>query len=162
MLRGLKQRFPHRASEGFHHGGGRISFRRIARRLTVEEVLRKDERTPAWIPAPAAAPKSFIRACASIICDHKISGDHVAGSPREKRIRLGLHSNCHDALRPHVETEEEDRVDHLVKLRELQDETQGFVSVHPAWRFTPTNTALSHIPKTSGYRRSAPHRRSRA
>ena len=49
----------------------------------------------------------------------------------------------------HVETEEE-RVDHLVKLRELQDETHGFVTFIPL-AFHPDNTALSHIPKTSGY-----------
>jgi aminodeoxyfutalosine synthase len=49
----------------------------------------------------------------------------------------------------HVETEEE-RVDHLIKLRELQDETHGFVAFIPL-AFHPDNTALSHIPKTSGY-----------
>jgi aminodeoxyfutalosine synthase len=49
----------------------------------------------------------------------------------------------------HVETEEE-RVDHLVKLRELQDETHGFVAFIPL-AFHPDNTALSHIPKTTGY-----------
>jgi len=49
----------------------------------------------------------------------------------------------------HVETEEE-RVDHLVKLRELQDETHGFVAFIPL-AFHPDNTALSHIPKPTGY-----------
>jgi aminodeoxyfutalosine synthase len=49
----------------------------------------------------------------------------------------------------HVETEEE-RVDHLIKLRELQDETHGFVAFIPL-AFHPDNTALSHIPKTTGY-----------
>jgi len=49
----------------------------------------------------------------------------------------------------HVETKEE-RVDHLVKLREAQDETHGFVAFIPL-AFHPENTALSHIPKPSGY-----------
>jgi aminodeoxyfutalosine synthase len=49
----------------------------------------------------------------------------------------------------HVETEEE-RVDHLIKLRELQDETHGFVTFIPL-AFHPENTALSHIPKPTGY-----------
>jgi len=49
----------------------------------------------------------------------------------------------------HVETEEE-RVDHLVKLRELQDITHGFVTFIPL-AFHPDNTALSHIPKPTGY-----------
>ena len=38
----------------------------------------------------------------------------------------------------------------IVKLRELQDETHGFVAFIPL-AFHPDNTALSHIPKTSGY-----------
>ena len=49
----------------------------------------------------------------------------------------------------HVETEEE-RVDHLVKLRELQDETRGFVAFIPL-EFHPDNSALSYLPRTTGY-----------
>jgi aminodeoxyfutalosine synthase len=49
----------------------------------------------------------------------------------------------------HVETTEE-RVDHLVKLREAQDETHGFVAFIPL-AFHPDNTPLSHIPKPTGY-----------
>jgi len=44
----------------------------------------------------------------------------------------------------------EDRVDHLVRLRELQDDTGGFQTFIPL-AFHPANTALSHIPKTTGY-----------
>jgi aminodeoxyfutalosine synthase len=49
----------------------------------------------------------------------------------------------------HVETVEE-RVDHLVLLREAQDETHGFVAFIPL-AFHPDNTALAHIPKPTGY-----------
>ncbi len=49
----------------------------------------------------------------------------------------------------HIETEE-DRVDHLLKLRALQDETQGFVTFIPL-AFHPDNTPLQHIPKTTGF-----------
>ncbi len=49
----------------------------------------------------------------------------------------------------HIETDE-DRVDHLMKLRELQDETQGFVTFIPL-AFHPDNTPLQHIPKTTGF-----------
>ena len=49
----------------------------------------------------------------------------------------------------HVETEE-DRVDHLVKLRALQDETNGFVTYIPL-AFHPANTALEHIPNHAGF-----------
>jgi len=49
----------------------------------------------------------------------------------------------------HLETAE-DRADHLLKLREVQDETNGFVTFIPL-AFHPDNTALSHLPKTTGF-----------
>jgi aminodeoxyfutalosine synthase len=49
----------------------------------------------------------------------------------------------------HIETEEE-RVEHLILLRELQDETHGFVAFIPL-AFHPANTALAHIPDPTGY-----------
>jgi cyclic dehypoxanthinyl futalosine synthase len=47
----------------------------------------------------------------------------------------------------HIETVQE-RVEHLLRLRELQDETSGFTSFI-AWTFQPDNTRISHIKKTS-------------
>jgi aminodeoxyfutalosine synthase len=49
----------------------------------------------------------------------------------------------------HVENDE-DRVDHLVRLRELQDETGGFQTFIPL-AFHPDNTPLQHLPKTTGF-----------
>jgi aminodeoxyfutalosine synthase len=49
----------------------------------------------------------------------------------------------------HVETEEE-RVDHLLKLRELQDETRGFAAFIPL-AFHPANTGLAHLPGPTGF-----------
>jgi aminodeoxyfutalosine synthase len=69
-------------------------------------------------------------------------------STAKKAHEVGLRSNA-TMLYGHVETEEE-RVDHLIQLRELQDETHGFVAFIPL-AFHPENTALSHIPKPSGY-----------
>jgi aminodeoxyfutalosine synthase len=48
----------------------------------------------------------------------------------------------------HVENDE-DRVDHLLKLRALQDETGGFQTFIPL-AFHPDNTPLAHLPKTTG------------
>src|SRR5580704_13457588 len=48
----------------------------------------------------------------------------------------------------HVENDE-DRVDHLLKLRALQDETGGFQTFIPL-AFHPDNTPLQHLPKTTG------------
>ncbi len=44
----------------------------------------------------------------------------------------------------------EDRVDHLLKLRALQDETGGFQTFIPL-AFHPDNTPLQHVPKTTGF-----------
>ena len=82
-----------------------------------------------------------------IICDHKIDGNEWIETARTAH-QLGLRSNC-TMLYGHIENEE-DRVDHLVRLRELQDETGGFVTFIPL-AFHPDNTALHHIPKTTGF-----------
>ena len=62
--------------------------------------------------------------------------------------RFGMRSNV-TMLYGHIETEE-DRVDHLIRLRELQDETSGFQTFIPL-AFHPDNTPLRHIPKTTGF-----------
>jgi aminodeoxyfutalosine synthase len=49
----------------------------------------------------------------------------------------------------HVETFEE-RIDHLLTLRELQDETGGFQSFIP-FPFHPDNTGLSHIKRGTAW-----------
>ena len=48
----------------------------------------------------------------------------------------------------HIENDE-DRVDHLLKLRALQDDTGGFQTFIPL-SFHPENTALGHLPKSTG------------
>ncbi len=47
----------------------------------------------------------------------------------------------------HVETKEE-RLEHLRRLRELQDRTQGFTAFIP-WPFQPRNTVLAEVEKTT-------------
>ena len=46
------------------------------------------------------------------------------------------------------EEETGDRIDHLLKLRELQDKTQGFTAFIP-WTFQPKNTAIDRSPQSS-------------
>jgi aminodeoxyfutalosine synthase len=41
------------------------------------------------------------------------------------------------------------RIDHLIRLRELQDETAGFQTFIPL-AFHPDNSQMAHIPKPSG------------
>jgi aminodeoxyfutalosine synthase len=61
---------------------------------------------------------------------------------------MGLKTNC-TLLYGHIESIE-DRVQHLVTLRETQDKTGGFQTFIPL-AFHPENTELDHLPHTSGY-----------
>ena len=81
-----------------------------------------------------------------MICDHKTSGERWL-EIAEQVHRFGVKSNC-TMLYGHIETAEE-RVDHLVRLRELQDRTGGMQCFIPL-AFHPANTRLDHIQPTTG------------
>jgi aminodeoxyfutalosine synthase len=144
MVRGLKQRCPTVHIKAFtmvevHY------FSRIAK-LSIEEVFRKMKEAGVD-SCPGGGAEIFHPRVRKIICDHKTSGQMWLNTAK-KAHEAGLRSNA-TMLYGHVETEEE-RVDHLIKLRELQDDTHGFVTFIPL-AFHPDNTALSHIPKPTGY-----------
>ena len=144
LISGLKKRHPHVHLKAFtmvevHY------FARIAK-LSIEETLQK-MKAAGVDSCPGGGAEIFHPRVRRIICDHKVSGTMWLTLAR-KTHEAGLHSNA-TMLYGHVETEEE-RVDHLVKLRELQDITHGFVTFIPL-AFHPDNTALSHIPKPTGY-----------
>jgi aminodeoxyfutalosine synthase len=80
------------------------------------------------------------------ICEHKADGDNWLEIHRVAH-QLGLRSNA-TMLYGHVERAVH-RVDHLCRLRELQDETGGFQTFIPL-AFHPENTKLDHIPKPTG------------
>ena len=80
------------------------------------------------------------------ICEHKADGGEWLKIHREAH-ELGLRSNA-TMLYGHIE-EPRHRVDHLCRLRELQDETHGFQTFIPL-AFHPENTGLDHIQKPSG------------
>ncbi len=61
---------------------------------------------------------------------------------------MGIRSNA-TLLYGHVENDE-DKVEHLQKIRDLQDETKGFQTFIPL-SFIPDNTELAHIPAPSGF-----------
>ncbi|MFV1965000.1 MAG: aminofutalosine synthase MqnE [Pirellulaceae bacterium] len=79
------------------------------------------------------------------ICEHKADATHWLDIHRAAH-QLGLKTNC-TMLYGHIENAYH-RVDHLVRLRELQDETAGFQTFIPL-AFHPENTGLSHIKKAS-------------
>ncbi|MCH7989579.1 MAG: aminofutalosine synthase MqnE [Planctomycetes bacterium] len=80
------------------------------------------------------------------ICEHKADAQSWFDIHREAH-RLGLRTNA-TMLYGHIE-QAKHRVDHLCRLRELQDETAGFQTFIPL-AFHPENTGLSHLRKPSG------------
>jgi len=80
------------------------------------------------------------------ICEHKADAGRWIDIHRTAHS-LGLRSNA-TMLYGHLENAFH-RVDHLMRLRELQDETGGFQTFIPL-AFHPDNTGLSHIKKASG------------
>jgi aminodeoxyfutalosine synthase len=144
MLRGLKQRYPQVHLKAFTMV--EIGYFAQRSKLTAREVLIR-LKDAGMDSLPGGGAEIFHERVRRIICDHKITGDQwleVAAIAHE----LGLHSNC-TMLYGHIETEE-DRVDHLMRLRALQDRTHGFVTFIPL-AFHPDNTDLHHIPSTTGF-----------
>jgi aminodeoxyfutalosine synthase len=80
------------------------------------------------------------------ICEHKADGGRWIDIHRTAH-QLGLRTNA-TMLYGHLENAFH-RVDHLIRLRELQDETGGFQTFIPL-AFHPENTGLAHIKKPSG------------
>ena len=144
MLRGLKERFPQVHLKAFTMV--EIGYLAQRAKLSPREVLEQ-LKDAGMDSLPGGGAEVFSERVRRIICDHKITGDQWLDVARTAH-ELGLHSNC-TMLYGHIETEE-DRVDHLLKLRELQAETNGFVTFIPL-AFHPEHTALKHIPKTTGF-----------
>ena len=114
-------------------------------KLTIRETLEKMKE--AGVDSlPGGGAEIFSDRVRHIICDHKIDGDDWLNTARTAH-EIGLKSNA-TMLYGHIENDE-DRVDHLLKLRALQDETHGFQTFIPL-AFHPANTPLEHLPTTTG------------
>ncbi len=98
---------------------------------------------------PGGGAEIFHPEVRDIICEHKADADAWLRIHREAH-ELGLRSNA-TMLYGHIEKPMH-RIDHLCKLRELQDETGGFQTLIPL-AFHPENTKLGadrHLQKPSG------------
>jgi aminodeoxyfutalosine synthase len=89
----------------------------------------------------------FSQRVRDILCKGKETADEYLACHRAWH-RMGMRSTC-TMLYGHIETLEE-RVDHLRRLRELQDETRGFTTFVPL-HFVPDKTRLAHIMPASGF-----------
>ncbi|HET7104108.1 MAG TPA: aminofutalosine synthase MqnE [Terracidiphilus sp.] len=143
LVRGLKQRFPLVHIKAFTM----VEVAYLARRakLNIEQTLIK-MREAGVDSMPGGGAEIFCSRVRSIICDHKIDGDEWLDTARLAH-QLGFKSNA-TMLYGHIENDE-DRVDHMLRLRAVQDDTGGFQTFIPL-AFHPANTPLDHLPVTTG------------
>jgi len=95
---------------------------------------------------PGGGAEIFRKPTRSMICAHKCDAERwleLAG----KVHAAGLKTNA-TMLYGHIESAE-DRVDHLVRLREQQDKSGGFQCFIPL-AFYPPDTQMAHLPGPSG------------
>ena len=83
-----------------------------------------------------------------IICPGKLSGNRWLEIHRLAH-QLGIPTNA-NVLYGIIETDEE-LIDHLIALRDLQDETKGFMALIPT-AFHPKNTKFEDLPQASAIR----------
>jgi aminodeoxyfutalosine synthase len=143
LVSGLKERFPLVHMKAFTM----VEVAYLAKRakLSIRETLEKMKE--AGVDSlPGGGAEIFADRVRRIICDHKIDGDQWLDTARLAH-EVGLKSNA-TMLYGHIENDE-DRVDHLLKLRALQDETGGFQTFIPL-AFHPANTPLEHLFTTTG------------
>jgi aminodeoxyfutalosine synthase len=144
MIAGLKERYPGVHLKAFTMV--EVAYLAKRARISLRETLERLKE--AGVDSlPGGGAEIFSERVRRIICDHKIDGDEWLETARIAH-QIGLKSNC-TMLYGHIETAE-DQVDHLIRLRTLQDETGGFVTFIPL-AFHPANTALAHLPKTTGF-----------
>jgi aminodeoxyfutalosine synthase len=144
MIAGLKERYAGVHLKAFTM----VEVAYLAKRakISIRETLEK-LKAAGVDSLPGGGAEIFSERVRRIICDHKIDGNEWLETARIAH-QIGLKSNC-TVLYGHLETPE-DLTDHLMKLRQVQDETKGFVTFIPL-AFHPDNTALSHLPKTTGF-----------
>lgn len=112
--------------------------------LPAEEVLRRLQEA-GLETMPGGGAEIFAPAVRRQICPDKCTGERWLDIHRSAH-RLGLPTNC-TMLFGHIESRK-DRVDHLLALRALQDETGGFNAFIPL-KFRARDNALSALGEIS-------------
>ena len=114
-------------------------------KMSDEEVIEK-LRAAGMDSCPGGGAEIFADRVRRQICSHKTDGQRwldLSG----KVHNAGLKTNA-TMLYGHVENHE-DRVDHLIRLREQQEKSGGFQCFIPL-AFYPPETQLAHLPGPSG------------
>jgi aminodeoxyfutalosine synthase len=125
MFRALKQRHPQVHIKA-------LTAVEIAHIARIEKMSREDVlialREAGLDTLPGGGAETFSAAVREQIADKKLGGADYIDVHRTAH-RLGIRSNC-TMLYGHVETID-DRLEHLTMLRELQDDTGGFLAFIP-------------------------------
>ena len=142
MLRGFKRIRP-----GIHlkcFTAVEIAFFADLYGMTDEQVLRELQ-TAGLDSLPGGGAEIFAERVRRKICHDKCGTDRYLDIHRTAH-RLGMRSNV-TMLYGHIETKEE-RVDHMLRARSLQDETGGFQAFIPL-AFHPDNNQMRKLPAPS-------------
>ncbi|MBR6014069.1 MAG: aminofutalosine synthase MqnE [Selenomonadaceae bacterium] len=135
IIKTIHEKFPELYIKGFT-GVEITHFAKISGR-SVENILT--ELIDAGLQAIAGGGAEILSdRVRNLLCPKKATAEEWLNVARTAH-NLGLKTNA-SMLYGHIETIEE-RVDHLIKLRELQDETGGFQTFIP-FPFLPKNTEL--------------------
>ncbi|SIO66214.1 aminodeoxyfutalosine synthase [Singulisphaera sp. GP187] len=122
-----------------------IEFFAKISRLSVEEILQR--LIEAGLGSlPGGGAEIFHPEVRAEICGAKASTETWLDVHRTAH-RLGLNSNA-TMLYGHIDKAKH-RIDHMIRLRELQDETKGFQTFIPL-AFHPDNSRMDELPKPSG------------
>jgi aminodeoxyfutalosine synthase len=144
MMRGIK-----RVRPGIHikaFTAVEIFFFHRLYRMSVEKVLA--ELKEAGLDSmPGGGAEIFAKETRDKIIRGKADADQWLAVMREAH-RQGIPTNA-TMLYGHIESAE-DRVDHLLRLRELQDETGGFMTYIPL-AFQPWEAPVLKLPETTGF-----------
>jgi aminodeoxyfutalosine synthase len=135
MFRGLKERHPQVHIKALTA----VEIAHIARieKMTIRDTLVA-LREAGLDTLPGGGAEVFSPGVRATIADKKLSGEEYIDVHRTAHA-LGIRSNC-TMLYGHVETYE-DRMAHLAMLRDLQDETGGFLAYIPL-AYHPDNNEL--------------------
>jgi cyclic dehypoxanthinyl futalosine synthase len=140
MLRFIKDRFP------IHiHGFSPPEIVHLARTegFELEEILRRLQRS-GLDSIPGGGAEILVDEVRNSISPNKCSTSEWF-AVMEAAHGLGMKTTA-TMMFGHIETLEQ-RLEHLLRLRELQDRTAGFTAFIP-WSFQPENTALQAKPAT--------------
>jgi aminodeoxyfutalosine synthase len=144
MLRALKKEFPKLHLKAFT--AVEIDYLEKLSGLSLEETLLK-LKDAGLGSLPGGGAEIFDSAVRNTLCAEKISGDRWLEVIKAAH-NMGLKTNA-TMLYGHIETYEH-RIDHLLKLRKLQDKTKGFQAFIPL-SFHSQNTEIKKSAYTTGF-----------